>query len=58
MENNSSAVAEMGDRLATMDTGRKVGVCCAPFHGGAGLVSILRTLRRLGRDLPPYQVES
>ena len=27
---NSSGVAEMGDRLATIDMGRKVGVC-APF---------------------------
>jgi len=36
--NNSSAVAEMGDRLATIDMGRKEGCCCAPFwgRGGAG----------------------
>jgi len=34
LRNKSSAVAEMGDRLATIDMGRKVGVCCAPFHGG------------------------
>ena len=26
----------MGDRLVTIDVGRKVGGCCAPFHGGAG----------------------
>jgi len=27
----------MGDRLATIDVGRKWGVgCCAPFHGGDG----------------------
>jgi len=32
--NKSSAVAEMGDRLATIDIGRKVGGCCAPFRGG------------------------
>ena len=33
--NKSSAVAEMGDRLATIDMGRKVGVAvCAPFRGG------------------------
>jgi len=30
--NKSSAVAEMGDRLATIDMGRKVVGCCAPFH--------------------------
>jgi len=35
--NNSSEVAEMGDRLATTDMGRKEqGGCCAPFCGGAG----------------------
>jgi len=27
-------VAEMGDRLATVDMGPKVGGCCAPFRGG------------------------
>jgi len=31
----SSAVAEMGDCLATTDMGRNVGSCCAPFRGGA-----------------------
>jgi len=32
-----SVVAEMGDRLATTDMGRKEGRgCCAPFGGGAG----------------------
>ena len=30
-----SAVAEMGDRLATIDVGRKVGGCCALFQGMA-----------------------
>jgi len=31
----SLAVAEMGDRLATVDMGRKVGGgCCAPLRGG------------------------
>ena len=29
----SSVVAEMGDRLATIDMGRKEGGCCAPFRG-------------------------
>jgi len=34
-EHESSVVAEMGDRLATRDIGRKVGGgCCAPFRGG------------------------
>jgi len=33
--NKSPAVAGMGDRLATTDTGRKVeGGCCAPLSGG------------------------
>ena len=33
--NKSSAVAEMGDRLATVDMGRKVGEeYCAPFRWG------------------------
>jgi len=31
--NNSSAVAEMGDRLATIDMDRKVEGCYAPFRG-------------------------
>jgi len=34
--NKSSTVAEMGDRLSTMDMGRKMGGCCAPFRWGAG----------------------
>jgi len=33
MEYKSSAVADMGDRLATIDMGRRGG-CCAPFRGG------------------------
>ena len=31
--NKSSAVAEMSDRLATINTKRKVGDCYAPFWG-------------------------
>ena len=31
--NKSSAIAEMGDRLATIGMARKVGGCCAPFRG-------------------------
>ena len=33
--NNCPAVAEMGDRLATIDMGRKEGGCCAPFLGSS-----------------------
>jgi len=29
-----SAVAEKGDRFSTIDMGRKVEGCCAPFGGG------------------------
>ena len=32
----SSAVAEMGDHLATVEIGRKVWGCCAAFRRGAG----------------------
>jgi len=32
--NKSSAVAEMGDHLPTIDIGRKVGGCCTPFRDG------------------------
>ena len=53
----SAAVAQMGDRLATTDMGRKVG-------GAAVSLSVVRELGphltqcRLGRGLPPYQVAS
>jgi len=55
--NKSSAVAEMNDRFATIDMGRKVGEggCCAPFRGGAG--SHL-THCRLDRGQSSYQVAS
>ena len=36
VNNNSSAVAEMGDRLATIDMGRKLRELCVPLWGGAG----------------------
>jgi len=43
----------MGDRLDTVDMGRKVGVgCCAPFRGGDGSHV---TQCRLGRGLSPYK---
>ena len=32
----SSAVAEMGNRSATVHMGRKVVGCCGPFRGGIG----------------------
>ena len=35
-KNMCSAVAEMGDRLATIDMGQKDGGCCAPFGGKLG----------------------
>jgi len=31
----SSAVAEISDRLATIDMAQTVGGCCAPFRGGS-----------------------
>jgi len=34
-KSKSSAVAEIGDRLATIDTGRKAGLLC-PFRGEGG----------------------
>jgi len=51
--NRSSAAAEMGDRLATIDMGRKVGGYCALSVGQLGPHL---TECRLG--LPPYQVAS
>ena len=53
--NKSSAVAEMDDRLDTIDMGRKeVGGCCAHFVE----LGLYLTQCGLGRDLPPYQVTS
>jgi len=51
----SSAVAEMGDRLATIDMGRKVGGAVPLSVGEPGPYL---TQCRLGRGLPPYQVAS
>ena len=53
--NKSLAVAEMGDRLATLDMGRKQGVLRLFMGGVAGL---RLTQYGLGRDLPSYQVAS
>ena len=52
----SSVVAEMGDRLTTIDMGRKVGAA-VPLSVGGELGPHL-TQCRLGRGLPPYQVAS
>jgi len=54
--NKSSAVAEMGDRLATIDIGQKVGGLLCPFR--VGELGPHLTQRRLGRGLPPYQLAS
>ena len=52
----SSAVAEMGDRLATIDMGRKVG---SGYCGGTGSpLGHHLTQCGLGRGLPLYQVTS
>ena len=55
--NKSSAVTEMGDRLATIDIGQKVRGLLCPFHGGVQLSPHL-TQCRLGQGLPLYQVVS
>jgi len=47
----SSAVAEMGDRLATIDMGRKLGA--VPF---GGMLGPNLTQCGLDRSLPPYQM--
>jgi len=52
--NKSSAVAEMGDRLATIDTAEKcVGCCTVGDELGPRLTQCC-----LGRGPPPYQVVS
>jgi len=57
--NKCSAVAEMGDRLATKDMGQEVGAA-APnfFFGGGGELDPHIIQRRLGRGLPLYQMTS
>ena len=47
-KNKCSAVAEMGDRLATIDIGQKLGRGCAPIRGEL----------YPHRGLPSYQVSS
>ena len=51
----SSAIAEMGDRLTTINIGRKVGAAVPLSMGELGPHL---TQCRLGRGLPPYQVAS
>jgi len=53
--NKSSAFAEMGDRLATIDNGRKVGAA-VPLSMGELNPNLIQC--GLGRGLPPYQVAS
>jgi len=52
--NKSLAVAEMGNRLATIDMGLKVWDCCAPFSSAGWELGPHLTERGLGRGLPPY----
>jgi len=55
VDDDSSAVAVMGDRLATTDMGRKMG---AAVPLSAGELGPHLTQCRLGRGRPPYQVAS
>jgi len=47
----------MGDRLATVDMGRKVGAAVLLSVGG-GKLGLHLTQYLMGRGLPPYQVAS
>jgi len=55
-DNKSSALAEMGDRSAVIDVGRKVGAAVPLSMGGAG--SSANTMSPSPRPIPPYQVAS
>ena len=55
LKNKSSAVAEMGDRLAIIDIDQKEGAA-VPLSGGE--LDPHPTQCGLGRGLPPYQVAS
>jgi len=57
MEYKTSAVAEMGDRLATIDMGRKEGAA-VPLSGGSWAPSNTMWPGPVGRHLAPYQVAS
>jgi len=54
--NKSSAVAEMGDRLATIDMAENGGGLLCPFPWGELGPHLAQC--RLNRGLPPYQVAS
>jgi len=54
--NKSSAVAEMGDSLATINIAKNWERLCPLFPGGE--LDPHLTQSRLGRGLPPYQVAS
>jgi len=55
--NKCLAVVEMGNRLATIDMGRKLGAVPLLFLGGGELGPYL-TQCGLGHSLPSYQVAS
>ena len=55
--NKSSAVAEMSDRLATIDMGRNVEGAVEPLSV-VGVLGPHLTQCRLGQSLPPCQVAS
>ena len=55
VKSKSSAVTEMGDRLATKDIDRKVGAAVPP---SVGKLDLHTTQCRLDRGLPTYQVAS
>jgi len=52
LTNKSSAVAQVGERLATIDMGRKRGLLCSFRSGGGGSPS--NTMWQMGRGLSPY----
>jgi len=52
----NSAVAETGDRLATIDMGRKLGA--VPFFRGEGAGAPSNTMSPGPRPIPQYQVAS
>jgi len=54
--NKYSAVAEMGDHLATIDTALKLGGGCAPFRKGELGPHVTQCGH--GQILPSYQVAS
>jgi len=54
--NKSSAVAKVGDRLATIDMGRKVLGAVPLFRGGAESPS--NTMSPVLRSIPPYYMAS